>query len=173
MERRKKLKTLSYHNDVITIVDPKESPFSEILNNSFDLTYNYEELANKMLRNKIRQSKFPTWEDFNRITETLKQIKLEIKERNNLQSGYIQLIKIEVLKEFTNIEEIKEVYLHLEDRTITFFIVLDCYSKQLLHNIFDIKIMISRKYSEISIDFEPTLNRDSILEGSILIVNRK
>jgi len=78
-----------------------------------------------------------------------------------------------LISHIEDLEVIKKVSYRYEEMNLDFFVSVDEFSSDLLENISKIEIELSRKFPNLSIEIEPILCDEEVLEGSHIILVRR
>jgi len=181
MSKRKKLKTLYARGKKIWINDYK-LPLSSIDPHTYLPMRSLEaddqpEYLLTFLRKKLearresRLESFVTYDDLHKIEKRLENLEHKVNETiKELQINDIYAVLGSFLFEKRNIENVKKTYYRLNKKDLSFFLLVDKLSDDLLESISKTEIALSRKFPNLSIEIEPVFSKEEIPEDSCILV---
>lgn len=176
MSEKRKFRTLIARNGHIWI-EGEEPPLTLIsARKPLADEDEFFELMKNLFKQRItvpRESRghsYVTFEDFDELEKRVKALEKRIDKRTKvLPSGEIYAALNYFISQTENLKGIKGFYYQHEGKNLDFFLVADQFTSDLLENISEIEIDVSRKFMSLSVNIEPVFSEEEIPRGSYSI----
>jgi hypothetical protein len=137
----------------------------------------FGEVLKYFLRNRFTQirgskvSSYVTSEEFRKLEKRMKTLEDrldQITESPKIMDTYAVVNYF--VSQTEDLKEVRKVYYRHEEKNLDFFLVADHFSSDLLENISEIEIILSRKFPDLSIDIEPLFCDEEVPDGSYIVL---
>lgn len=182
MSEKRKMKTLfsrrgkTWMNDVSfppSVLTLSSSLFAKGSKGEDELDKSTETLIQWLLtkRQPPKAASYIASEEFHELERRVKALEKRLLQSAEVpQAREIDAVLNLFISQTENMKEVRSVHFQQREKSLNFFVVAEYFSSGLLERISQAEIVLSRKFSDLSIEIEPIVRDEDVPEGSRVIL---